>query len=95
MRYDGAKLLATLPKQDVYLVEAGVHLGMGKFSPFLQFAARSFDNPVTPDQNSLQVGMAWWMAGHNRSLKLSAGRLHTAGQPDRVQVLGQLQVYAY
>jgi hypothetical protein len=95
MRYDGAKLLTTLPKQDVYLVEAGVHLGKGKFSPFLQLAGRHFDNPLTPDQNSFQVGIAWWMAGHNRNLKLSAGRQHAHGQPDRVQVLGQLQVYAY
>jgi hypothetical protein len=95
MRYDGAELLTTLPKQDVWLAEAGVHFGKGRFSPFVQFAARDFDNPLTPDQNSLHFGMAWWMAGHNRNLKLSAGRLHVTGQPDRVQLLAQVQVYAY
>ena len=95
MRYDGAQLLAALPKQAVYLVESAFHMSKGRYSLFLQFAGRTFEHPLTLAQNSLQVGMIWWMAGHSRSLKFSTGRLHAAGQPDRVQVLGQLQVYAY
>ena len=90
---DGGDFLASLPKEDAYLVEAALHLGKGRFSPFVQYAIRDFSEPARGDQNSLQAGLAWWMKGHNRNLKASAGRLHTDGQPDRTQVLAQLQIF--
>ena len=61
------------------MVEAAFHFGKGKFSPFVQYAARNFDTPTTADQNQLQAGVAWWLAGHNRNLKFSVGRQHTDG----------------
>jgi len=93
-RVDGSTFLTAIPKQDNILVEAAVHFAKGKFSPFVQYAARNYA-ATTPDTNSLQVGMAWWMAGHQRNLKFSAGRQHTAGLPDRTQVLAQLQIFFY
>jgi hypothetical protein len=94
-RIDGGLLLPALAKQDTFLIEAGAHFGKGKVSPFVQFAARSFDNAATAKQNSLQAGLAYWLAGHNRNLKLSAGRVHLDGKPDRLQVLAQLQLFYY
>ncbi|MCX6549431.1 MAG: hypothetical protein NTY02_00225, partial [Acidobacteria bacterium] len=92
---DGGTFVTALPKQHNIFFEAGFHFGKGKYSPFFQYAARNFDNPVTPDTNSLQVGLAWWMAGHNRNLKFSVGRQHVEGQPDRTQALVQLQIFYY
>ena len=94
-RVDGSTFLTSLPKQDNVLLEAAFHFGKGKSSPFVQYTARNYDNPATADTNSLQVGMAWWMAGHNRNLKFSLGRQHTAGLPDRTQGLVQLQIFYY
>jgi hypothetical protein len=39
--------------------------------------------------------MVYWMAGHQRNIKVTAGRLHTDGQPDRTQVLVQLQLFYF
>ncbi len=94
-RMDGGLLAPSLAKQDAYLVEAGAHFGKGKLSPFLQYAGRSFDIKTTPNQNSLQVGLAYWLQGPYRNIKVSVGRLHVNGQPDRLQVLAQLQLFYF
>lgn len=95
MRYDGNTFLAALPKQDAILVEAGYHLVNHQLTPFVQYQARRFDNPAAADQDQLQVGAAYWMAGHQRSLKVSVGRQHTEGQRDRLMMLVQLQIFYY
>lgn len=95
MRYDGGTFLPALAKQDAFLFEAGYHVWNHRLTPFVQYQARNFAGTVLPDQNSFQAGMAWWLAGHQRSLKFSAGRLHTDGQPDRTQVLLQFQLFSY
>jgi hypothetical protein len=92
-RIDGGGFIPSLPKQDRYLFEAGFHLGKGRVSPFVQYAIRSFDDPANADQSSLHAGLAWWMKGHKRNLKLSAGRLRSERQPDRTQALAQLQIF--
>jgi hypothetical protein len=61
----------------------------------VQYNARNFENAAIVNQDSLQVGFAYWMLGHNRSIKVSAGRLHCDNQPDRKQVLAQFQVFSY
>ena len=93
-RVDGGTFLTDLAKQDNSLVEAAFHFGKGRFSPFVQYAARNFAG-ATADQNQLQAGLAWWMAGHNRNLKLSVGRQQTDGKPDRTQALLQLQLFYF
>jgi hypothetical protein len=95
MRYDGGTFLPALPKQDAFLIEAGYHVANHRLTPFMQYQARGFASAALPDQNSLQAGVAWWMAGHQRNLKLSAGRLHTEGLPDRTQLLAQLQLFYF
>jgi hypothetical protein len=95
MRYDGGAFVPSLLKHDAYEIEAAVHLAKGRVSPFVQYAAKDFTLASAPDQTHWQAGVAWWMAGHQRSLKVSAGRQHTANQRDRTLVLAQLQIYFY
>jgi len=95
MRYDGASFLPALPKQDAFLVEAGYHVWNHRLTPFVQYQARDFAGAATPDQDTLQAGVAWWLAGHQRSLKFSVGRLHTDGLPDRTQMLMQFQLFYF
>jgi hypothetical protein len=95
MRFDGGMFLKMLPRQNTVLVEAAAHFGKGKVSPFLQYASRDFDQATLKDQSYWQAGLVYWMAGHQRNLKVGAGRQHTAGSPDRTQVLLQLQVFYY
>jgi hypothetical protein len=95
MRYDGGAFLPALPKQDAFLVEAGYHVWNHRLTPFVQYQARNFASTALPGQDTFQAGVAWWMAGHQRNLKFSAGRLHTEGQPDRTQVLAQFQLFYF
>lgn len=95
IRFDGGTFLTTLPKQDTLLVEAGIHLLKGRLTPLVQYSRKSFDNPLTAKQDIWQVGAAYWMAGHRRNLKITAGRQHIDGQNDRTQVLAQLQIFYF
>ena len=95
MRYDGGAFLPALPKQDAFLVEAGYHVWKHRLTPFVQYQARTFASAAMPSQNAFQAGVAWWLAGHQRNLKFSAGRLHTDGLPDRTQALVQLQLFYF
>jgi hypothetical protein len=95
MRFDGGAFMPNLPKQDSVFVEAGFHFLNGKLSPLAQYSRRTFEDPGTPGQSAWQAGIAYWMAGHQRNLKVTAGRLHTDGQPGRTQVLVQLQLFYF
>ena len=95
MRYDGGSFLPALPKQDAFLVEAGYHVWNHRLTPFVQYQARDFASTALPGQDTLQAGLAWWLAGHQRNLKFSVGRLHTDGQADRTQALVQLQLFYF
>jgi hypothetical protein len=95
MRFDGGTFLTTLPKQDAILFEAAFHLLKGRVSPLVQYSKKTFNNPLTPEQSIWQAGVAYWMAGHQRNIKVTAGRQHVDNQPDRTQVLVQLQLFYF
>jgi hypothetical protein len=95
MHLNGGTFLMTLPKQDEIEVEAGVHFVKAKITPLLQYTRRTFDNPATPGQSAWQAGVAYWMAGHQRNIKVTAGQLRVEGQPHRLQVLAQLQLFYF
>lgn len=94
-RIDGGTFITTLPKEDTLLAEAAFHAGKGRFSPFLQYAARNYSNSALADQYTFNGGAAIWLKGHNRNVKGSIGRVHTDGKPDRTQGLLQLQIFFY
>ena len=93
--FDGAQAIRPLAEQNTWLVEAGYHFGAPRLTPFVQWAARDFTDATTPGHHTLQVGLAWWLKGHQRNLKISAGRERIEGRPARAQVLAQLQVFYY
>jgi hypothetical protein len=95
MRYAGGGFLPALPDQQAFLFEAGYHLASHRLSPFVQYVARDFSDDRTADQNSLQVGVAWWLAGHQRNIKFSVGRQSIEGQESRTQALLQLQLFYF
>jgi hypothetical protein len=95
MHFDGKSFIVALPRQDNVMVEGAVHFLKGRVSPFVQYARRNFDLATLADQWSWQGGVAWWMAAHQRNLKVSAGRQHTAGLSDRTLVLAQLQIFFF
>jgi hypothetical protein len=101
VRFDGGTLAPALAAQNTYLVEGGVHFGRGRYTPFFQYARRDFvDSPLLANTSYWQAGFAWWMAAHQRNLKLSAGRSHVnhvgaSSAIDRTQVLAQLQIFFY
>jgi hypothetical protein len=94
-RFDGGTFLTTLPKQDAVLVEAAFHFMKGRVSPLVQYSRKTFENPLMPEESIYQVGVAYWMAGHQRNIKVTAGRQHVDLEPDRTQVLVQLQIYYF
>jgi hypothetical protein len=94
-RFDGGDFITALPKQDALLVEAGYHLGGGRYTPFVQYSDRNFDSASAADQKTYQVGLAWWLKGHSRNIKASVGEQRTDGKPNRLQALVQLQVFSY
>jgi hypothetical protein len=94
-RFDGGTFLPTLARQDAYLVEVGLHLLKGRVTPVAQYSKKTFASPLTPGQYIWQAGVAYWMKGHQRNIKLTAGRQHTDGLPDRTQVLAQLQLFYF
>lgn len=95
IRYDGGDFLPSLPKQDTYLFEAGYHLKRGRCTPFVQYAVRDVSDVGLADQSILHVGLAYWLSGHQRNLKFSAGRLHTDSRSNQRQILAQLQIFFY
>ena len=95
MRFDGGTFLTTLPKQDEILFEAAYHFMKGRVSPLVQYSRKTFTNPLTPQQSLWQAGVAYWMAGHQRNIKVTAGRQHVDNQTDRTQVLVQLQIFYF
>jgi hypothetical protein len=95
VRLDGGAFLTGLPKQDTLEVEAGFHFVRARITPLVQYSWRTFDDPATPGQSAWQAGVAYWMAGHRRNIKATAGRLHADGQRDRTQVLVQLQLFYF
>jgi hypothetical protein len=95
MRLDGGTFFTALPEQDVLEIEAGVHFVKAKITPVVQYARRTFNDPSTPAQSAWQAGAAYWMSGHERNIKVTAGQLRTDGQPSRMQVLVQLQLFYF
>jgi hypothetical protein len=93
MRYDGGTLIAALPKQDAVLLEAGYHILNHRLTPFVQYQSRRVASDRMPDQDQLLAGAAYWLAGHQRSLKASVGRQRVEGQPDRTMAVVQLQIF--
>jgi hypothetical protein len=96
-RLDGDDFLTSLPEQDTWLVEASYFSKSLRLGPFVQLASRSFalEDASHPDEDRMQLGLAWWISGHKVNLKGAWARLTKDGFPDRDQALLQLQLFWY
>ena len=96
-RYDGGRTFAQLPKQDVWLIEAGMYDKATRLGPFAQVSTRRPSAPTAAvcDETRVTGGIAYWAEGHRFNLKLGVGRMARAGSPRRTQVVLQGQLYVY
>lgn len=94
--YDGGDFLASLPKQEALLVEAGWYFHGLKFGPFIQYLDRNYvDRGTGHDQTNTQIGLAWWIRGHNTNLKLGWTTIEQDGAADRDQYILQAQIFMF
>lgn len=94
--YDGGDFLTSLPKQEALLVEVGYYFHGPKLGPFIQYLDRNYvDEGTGHDQTNTQIGLAWWIRGHNTNLKLGWTTLEQDGAPDRDQYILQAQIFMF
>lgn len=95
MRADGREMFASLPRQDVLLVEGGWFFHRARLEPFVQYASRDYRDPARADESRLQGGVAFFGNGHKNNLKLAVARLTRANAADGIQYVAQWQVLAF
>ncbi|HET9315563.1 MAG TPA: hypothetical protein VFQ51_08225, partial [Vicinamibacteria bacterium] len=94
-RADGGRFLKDLPRQDVFLAEAGLFVASLKSSLFVQVNRRDFKSADAADDLTYQAGIAYWPRGDKYNLKLAMGRVEKTGAPARLQVVAQLQMFIW
>lgn len=92
---DGDRTFTTLPKQNVVLLELGYLLRPLKLTPVLQVSRRGIDNTTVGDERRWSVGVNYWWAGHNASVKTAVGRIQPAGLKDQNEFTIQLQLFYF
>jgi len=94
-RLDGGNLLPSLAKQDTLFAEAGYLVKSLKLTPYLQYSRRNFKARGAADEQTTQVGLAYWLDGHRLTFKLGIGQIERDGAPDRLQVALQAQLLLF
>lgn len=89
--YDGDEIFPELPEQDVTSVEVGYYDGKTRLQPYAAWYDRDFAGALA-DEQQLEIGCAWYLAGFERVLKLAYGQLRKDEAVDRDRVVLQLQV---
>ncbi len=92
---DGGDFLPEFRAQVNTLVELGWYFHRLKLSPFVQWARDDFDDGSLADEDRLQVGLAWFVKGHNLNVKLGYGWLQLDDLDDRNQFILQCQVFMF
>lgn len=99
LRYDGETTFASIPKQDDLLVQAGLYFAGAKLFPYLRYERQRFDDRAKAlnDTDRWQVGLGYFLKGHNANLKVGWGRVDpkTAGAKSTNQVTIQLQGFYF
>jgi hypothetical protein len=94
-RYDGGTTFPQLAAQQDWLLESGYYFHRAKLGPFLQFAGQRFSSPTGRNSSKYLGGLAWWHSGHRFNLKLGVGRVASGGDPARIQVVLQSQIFLF
>jgi hypothetical protein len=94
-RIDGGDTFTTLPKQNVVLLELGYFLRDLKLTPVLQFTQRAIADTTVGDETRWSIGLNYWWAGHNTSIKAAYGRIDPRGLAEQNQFTLQFQLFYY
>ena len=92
---DGGITFTQLPRENVWLVEAGSYNRWAKMGPFLQLSNRLFSDPKVPDLKKYLGGIAYWPSGHRFNVKLGVGRCLGSTATEAWQVVLQGQAFVY
>lgn len=93
--YDGGSTFTNLPRQHIWLLEAGYYHRAVKLGPFVQLSNRLFTASQTSDLKKYIGGIAYWPSGHKFNVKLGVGRSLGTPAADSWQVVLQGQVFVY
>jgi hypothetical protein len=78
IHFDGGTFLPTLPRQNTWEAEGGYHFTAAKLTPWAKFETRSIDDAfvtaANQDEHRLQLGLTYYMMGHNLNLKAAYSR---------------------
>jgi len=91
---DGGGFIA-LDKQDVLYGEVGLYFGGSGLQPYVTYGDRNFDDDGLDDETRLEVGLGWYLKGHQRVLKLGWATLDRDQGVDQDQIVLQLQVFKF
>jgi hypothetical protein len=93
--FDGGTTFAQLPREHVWLVEAGYYNKRTKLGPFMQLSNRLFSDPQTSDIKKYLGGVAYWALGHRFNVKFGVGRSLGSTSTESWQVVLQGQAFVY
>ncbi|HXO22462.1 MAG TPA: hypothetical protein VOA87_21275 [Thermoanaerobaculia bacterium] len=94
-QWDGGTFLTAIPKQKTTLLEVGYYAHAIKLLPYVQYAQENFDLAKNPDEKRTEVGIGYYINGHNQNIKFGYGKIDRDGSPKRNQIRLQYQVYAF
>jgi len=94
-RFDGKSTFATLPRQDVVLIEAGYLVRALKLTPVLQFTNRAVADTDSGDERRWSIGVNYWWARHNANIKAAYSRIDPRGLPELKGFTVQLQFFYF
>jgi hypothetical protein len=94
-RFDGGLTFPLLPRENVWMVEAGYYCHKAKFGPFAQLSNRLFTDPKRSDLKKYTGGVAYWPSGHRFNLKLGVGRILGTTAAEAWQVVFQGQTFFF
>jgi hypothetical protein len=94
-RFDGGPTTPTLAKQNDVLMELGYLIPSLKLTPVLQWTNRDLAELTRGDEVHWSVGLNYWWAGHNASIKAAYSRISPAGLPNQNEFTLQLELFYF
>jgi Phosphate-selective porin O and P len=94
-RFDGGTKFLTLSKQNVVLLELGYFLRDLKVTPVVQYTRRDIVDAIAGDETRWSIGVDYWWAGHNASVKTAYGRIDPRGSRAQNEFTIQLQLFYF
>jgi hypothetical protein len=94
-RMNGRSTLPAIPDQHDWFGEAGWLFEPVRLMPFVQLARRDIVSTSAGDEHRESIGVAYWWAAHNTSVKGAFTRITPSGPPAQNEFTIQLQVFVF